>query len=295
MAGPFSPNWITVTEYGIKQSFDMTRVMFSRGNVTEKIRFGKELVQEGEIVLDMYGGIGYFTLPALIHGHAKHVYVCEWNHDGVEALRFNLRQNGVEDKATVLVGDCRKIFAKKENQGLVGIFDRVSLGLLPSSEGGWRTAVHALRRDLGGWLHIHGNVPVVEARSWCKWLCIRLKEYLLELMLESNNNESGDADCLHHQWVVVCWHLEKVKSFAPTVNHYVADMYLGPSSRLPSTTGLNNVLPPGAVALRSPKQHSPHECDGNDKIVRFELCPETVDLPSCALSKTGALHQEWMR
>ena len=32
--GPNSPGWITVTEQGIQQSFDMTKVMFSRGNIT---------------------------------------------------------------------------------------------------------------------------------------------------------------------------------------------------------------------------------------------------------------------
>ena len=63
LAGPGSPGWITVTEQGIRQSFDMTRVMFSRGNITEKVRFGK-LVKPGEVVLDLYAGIGYFTLPA---------------------------------------------------------------------------------------------------------------------------------------------------------------------------------------------------------------------------------------
>jgi hypothetical protein len=36
-----SPGWITVTEQGIRQSFDLTKVMFSRGNITEKIRFGE--------------------------------------------------------------------------------------------------------------------------------------------------------------------------------------------------------------------------------------------------------------
>lgn len=41
---PGSVGWITVTEQGIRQSFDLTKVMFSRGNITEKIRFG-ELVQ----------------------------------------------------------------------------------------------------------------------------------------------------------------------------------------------------------------------------------------------------------
>jgi Met-10+ like-protein len=76
--GPGSLGWITITENGIRQSFDLTKVMFSRGNITEKIRFGT-LVKSGEVVLDMYAGIGYFTLPALIHGGADHVYCCEWN------------------------------------------------------------------------------------------------------------------------------------------------------------------------------------------------------------------------
>ena len=36
--------------------------------------------------------------------------------------------------------------------------DRVNLGLIPCSEGGWAAACAALRRDRGGWLHVHGNV-----------------------------------------------------------------------------------------------------------------------------------------
>lgn len=40
----------------------------------------------------------------------------------------------------------------------VGVADRVNLGLVPSSEGGWSVACRALKSDTGGWLHIHGNV-----------------------------------------------------------------------------------------------------------------------------------------
>jgi len=59
--GPhLSPGWITITEQRIKQSFDLTKVMFSRGNISEKIRFGK-LVRKDEMVLDMYAG-NFFKL-----------------------------------------------------------------------------------------------------------------------------------------------------------------------------------------------------------------------------------------
>jgi tRNA G37 N-methylase Trm5 len=241
--------------------------MFSRGNITEKIRVAG-LVRPGERVLDMYGGIGYFTLPALVHGRAAHVTVCEWNPDAVHALEFNLRDNQVEDRATVLKGDCRRLAV---GYHLVRQFDRVFLGLLPSSEGGWATAVKSLRQDAGGWLHVHGNVPVPEAFTWLEWLCVRLKGYL-----------GKDENELHHDWVVLGHHLEKVKSFAPTVNHYVADVYLGPRPSFTYSTS-----------------NGPFHCEpgfvGFVEKGKLKECRPGVKPPSCALSATGALHQEWMR
>ena len=149
--GPGSPGWITITEQGISQSFDMTRVMFSRGNITEKIRFGK-LVQENEIVLDMYAGIGYYTLPALIHGKARHVYACEWNEHAANALKYNLAANGVEDRATVLVGDCRQlalnsILSKCLTASVSGCFPVVKVG-------GEQLSRHFERRLVDGFMYM---------------------------------------------------------------------------------------------------------------------------------------------
>jgi tRNA G37 N-methylase Trm5 len=260
-AGPGSPGWITITEQGIRQSFDLTRVMFCRGNISEKIRFGK-LVQRGEIVLDLYSGIGYFTVPALVHGEAEYLYACEWNPNAVEALLFNLQDNGVSERATVYTGDCR-VVAKENN--LVNMFDRVSLGLIPSSEGGWRTAVRAIRDTTGGWLHVHANVPGKELGTWSVWLCCCLRDLMRE------EDKPGN-------WVVLCTHVEKVKSFAPTVNHYVADVFVGPADRVPFDVELKA----GHAAVYHDNQ-------------RVEHCPASVTPSSCALSPEGVLHQSWMR
>jgi tRNA G37 N-methylase Trm5 len=261
--GRGSAGWITVTEQGIRQSFDMTRVMFSRGNITEKIRFGK-LVKVGEVVLDIYAGIGYYTLPALIHGKASHVHACEWNEHAVFALRYNLKQNGVDDRATVYVGDCRKI---AKNRSLVDMCDRVCLGLLPSSEGGWRTAVKALKHASGGWLHIHGNVPEAEWMTWTMWVCWRLSEI-------ARGEVSPD-------WLALCMHVGKVKSYAPKIFHYVADVFVGPGEAL--------------------QYHGVQvETDGSQAGIllsvngRFEPCRPFPEKPSCALDPCGVLHQEWM-
>jgi hypothetical protein len=242
--------WMTITEQGIRQSFDVTKLMFSRGNITEKIRFGQTLVQKGEDVLDLYAGIGYFTLPALVHGQAKQVVACEWNPEAVQALQFNLRDNQVDDRAKVFEGDCRHAPWGHER------FDRVSLGLLPSSQGGWKTAVRALKEDRGGWLHVHGNVPVVERDVWGNWLCTQLLSYAPA------------------SWMVVLHHLQKVKSFAPTVNHYVADVCMGPPEIVAQRTGCPEARP---------------------RVAFYQGVVEDAKVPSCALSETGVLHQEWMR
>lgn len=263
--GPGSPGWIRVTEQGIKQSFDMTRVMFSRGNISEKIRFGK-LVKRGETVLDMYAGIGYYTLPALIHGQARLVVACEWNEHAILALRYNVTDNKVDDdRVKIFQGDCRRSVADNH---LIDMFDRVSLGLLPSSEGGWETAVCALKTTTGGWLHIHGNVPNSEKEIWAFWLCHQLLDI-----------------CIKHgkptDWLVICDHVERVKSFAPTVSHFVADVFLGKREFYPRSAELFMEATGRAMVCL------------DDRFIPFQA-QAPVDIPSCALSCDGILSQSWM-
>jgi hypothetical protein len=292
-----STTWITVTEQGIRQSFDLTKVMFSRGNVSEKIRFGKTLVQENEIILDMYTGIGYYTLPAIIHGKASFVYACEWNTYAVNALRYNIKDNKIENKVKILEGDCREQVGK---HNLTNMVDRVSLGLLPSSEGGWRYAIKALKVPTGGWLHIHGNVPAKEMELWTTWVCHRL-----DVLAKEENRPDN--------WFILCNHVERVKSFAPTVFHYVADIFVGPKERiemdeslsLPSCSSLSSsVNNNGGVVTTTSTNTDTTSCRAWMKrrcdqtwIPASSLNDDesTIRRPSCALSPDGVLSQDWMR
>ncbi|XP_052797605.1 tRNA wybutosine-synthesizing protein 2 homolog isoform X1 [Mya arenaria] len=142
--------WVKQVDNGIRYSYDITRCMFSAGNITEKLRVAS-FDCRGETVVDLYAGIGYFTLPFLMYTGVAHVYACEWNPDAVEALKQNLRLNKVQDSCTVLFGDNRKVCP-------VGVADRVNLGLIPSSRDGWPVACRALKPTTGGILHIHHNV-----------------------------------------------------------------------------------------------------------------------------------------
>ncbi|XP_050408251.2 tRNA wybutosine-synthesizing protein 2 homolog isoform X2 [Patella vulgata] len=142
--------WVNQTDNKLRFTYDVTKCMFSIGNISEKLRIS-EFDCVGETVVDLYAGIGYFTIPYLVHAKAEHVHACEWNPDAVEALKKNLVLNNVQDKCTIYYGDNRKV-------DLVDIADRVNLGLIPSSEHGWLVACVALKQKTGGILHIHSNV-----------------------------------------------------------------------------------------------------------------------------------------
>ena len=144
--------WTEHVDNGVKYVFDVTKCIFSSGNVTEKLRVATFDCTD-ETVVDLYAGIGYFTLPYLVHARACFVHAWEWNRHAVEALHRGLKANGVTERCTVHSGDNRRAVSL-----LRGRADRVNLGLIPSSERGWPVACALLNPESGGWLHIHGNV-----------------------------------------------------------------------------------------------------------------------------------------
>ena len=125
-----------------RYQWDVTKCMFSIGNITEKLRIANFDCSD-QVVVDLFAGIGYFVLPYLVHARARHVHACEINPDSIAALKTNLKMNRVEDRCTVYQGDNRETCPSN-------IADRVNLGLIPSSEISWEAACRALKSNSGG-------------------------------------------------------------------------------------------------------------------------------------------------
>ncbi|NXQ46823.1 TYW2 protein, partial [Catharus fuscescens] len=235
--------WVEHVDNGIRYTFDVTKCMFSPGNITEKLRVAS-LPCSGEVVVDLYAGIGYFTLPFLVHAGAAFVHACEWNSHAVEALHRTLLLNGVRDRCHIHAGDSRQL-------QLQDVADRVNLGLIPSSEQGWPVACRVLKKDTGGVLHIHHNVetapallaergsaeaasPGGEAQHPAEdgeeeMLGARLRPQWQQWAEGTATRIRGLLAELHGRpWRTSVLHIEAVKSYAPHVHHLVLDLECRP-------------------------------------------------------------------
>lgn len=193
---------VEINDFGVKFWLDVTKVMFSSGNVTERHRIGN-IDMSGEIIVDAFAGIGYYSLPMLVRSNAEHVYACEINPNSIQALQNGAKLNNVSKRLTILEGD--NLSTMKQ---VYSMADRVHLGILPSSEKAWQSAINCLKSS-GGKLHIHMNVE---------------EEKINDFVVYCIDSIAKLAKQLGREGIVSADHVEKVKWYAPRIRHIVVDL-----------------------------------------------------------------------
>ncbi len=191
-------------EHGCVFRFDVSKLMWSMGNMNERKRM-YELVKRGEVVVDFFAGIGYWSIPISKHAQPMHVYAIDANPDSIDALRVNRALNKIsEEKMTVLHGKCEEVAPM-----LGRIADRIILGYFPSPVFALPAAFHTLKTR-GGVLHYEG-------------VCEEGKYEELFHEVRAQGEEMG--------WSVELIHAQQVKSMAPRKWHYVLDIRATPITK----------------------------------------------------------------
>jgi tRNA wybutosine-synthesizing protein 2 len=193
-----------VVEHGVRWRFDAARVMFAAGNKAERLRAGR-LVRPGERVIDLFAGIGYFSIPAALPTRAAHVLAVEKNPIAFRYLRENARANGVEPRIEAVLGDNRQVELPPRSA------DRVFLGYLPSGLP-WLARAVGLLRSEGGWVHLHA---VADARSG--------RDTLVREAVRGVEEAGGE--------VRLPPAIRTVKPYGPGRSHFVVDLRAVPDRR----------------------------------------------------------------
>ncbi|MFX0074628.1 MAG: class I SAM-dependent methyltransferase family protein [Candidatus Hermodarchaeota archaeon] len=186
-------------EHGVIYKFDFTKIMFSMGNLRER-KFLTTLVEDGETIVDMFAGIGYFSLPIAKHSKVKKIYSIELNPESFEYLTENIKLNHFEDIITPIKGNSKEEVVNLSKSGVKA--DRVIMGVFPAPKDFIKEAL-MLTKVEGTIYHYEGIVE---------------KEQYIELFNEFNEitEEGGYRSKL----------LAKrfVKSYGPGLYHVVLDI-----------------------------------------------------------------------
>lgn len=169
---------------------DLSKIMWSKGNVNERLRIAK-LVKDNESVLDMFAGIGYFSIPVGVHSNAKEVISIEINPNSYYYLCENIKLNKCDNIIPVL-GDCLVETPKFEA-------DRIIMGYVKTTHHYLKVAIDSLNE--GGIIHYHETVPekLIETRP-----ISRIRQSAVDRQVELLK-------------------IKKIKKYSPGVWHVVID------------------------------------------------------------------------
>jgi tRNA (guanine37-N1)-methyltransferase len=183
----------THKEYGMVFKMDLGRVFFSPRLATERDNVSKQ-VQPGEVVMDMFAGIGPFSIMIAKSRSPKVVYAIDMNPAAIEFMKENIVLNRVQGIEPIL-GDARDEVKKLEKA------DRIIMNLPHDASNYVPDALGALRP--GGIIHYY------------------------EIMEDSGVKErlDGIADLARKEGRVMKeLARRKVKSYSPTMTFYGFDL-----------------------------------------------------------------------
>ncbi len=144
-------------EHGCSYYVDAAKAYFSPRLSHEHNRVAS-LVQKDETVVDLFAGVGPFSvLIAKKNADAK-VYAVDINPDAVRLLEMNIRLNRVENRVYPILGDARQVVEGK----LLGVADRVIMNL-PEKAIEFVDAACQAVKPAGGIIHFYGFIRLPDS------------------------------------------------------------------------------------------------------------------------------------
>ncbi len=157
-------------EHGCRFIVDVEKAFFSPRLSTERDRIAN-LIQDGETVINMFGGVGMFSIIAAKKKKCM-VYNIDINPTASRLCEQNINLNKLVGKVESITGDATKIIEEK----LTGIGDRILMLLPERSDEFLDSAIKTAKKNgiIHYYCHVHGDKKNEVSRL--------AKEHFLEVM-----------------------------------------------------------------------------------------------------------------
>lgn len=139
-------------EFGCNFHVDLAKAYFSPRLSYEHQRVAS-LVEEEETVVDLFAGVGPFSILIAKRNPKAKIYAIDINPEAVELLKVNIRVNRVENRVFPRIGDAKQLTSYK----LRGLADRVIMNLPEIAIEFVDAACQAIKPE-GGTIHFYAFV-----------------------------------------------------------------------------------------------------------------------------------------
>ena len=140
---------VSYRESGCVFSVDVEQCYFSPRLGNERMRIARQ-VGSGEVVVNMFAGVGCFSILIAKHSEAEKVYSIDVNPTAVQYMQENVRLNGAYGKVIPVLGDAKDVIEKR----LCHVANRVLMPLPEKALEYLPSALLALTRRRG-WIHYY--------------------------------------------------------------------------------------------------------------------------------------------
>jgi len=136
-------------ESGCLFSVDVEKCYFSPRLHNERMRIAKQVRSE-EVVVNMFAGVGCFSILIAKHSDVAKVYSMDINPVAFQRMSENVRVNGVYGRVIPILGDAKEVIEKR----LCHMADRVLMPLPEKASEYLPHAMLALKKH-GGMIHYY--------------------------------------------------------------------------------------------------------------------------------------------
>jgi len=165
-------------EFGCTFKVDIANCYFSPRLSYERQRIAKQ-VQLGEVVVNMFAGVGCYSIIIAKHSKAYKIYSIDLNPTAIKYMQENIKLNKVEGKVFATQGNAKEVIREKMQETA----DRVLMPLPQLAYNYLDYAISALKPN-GGWIHYYDFEHAKKDEAPKEKVKAKISEKLQKLCIE---------------------------------------------------------------------------------------------------------------